>query len=153
MVFMISSCGENAEETAVPTNDVEIDINILSDKLADGIKYDDNIGKVESFVIDMLYDCSSLSVASAGYGSSGGTSEAIAIFECETEEDADKVILKLELYKESMADDFVRYTPGEVEKLENAVIQKVGKYAVFCVSPDFEKAKEIINNYISELQK
>lgn len=153
MVFMISSCGEKAEETAVPMNDVEIDINILSERLAEEIKYDDTLGKVESYVIDMLYDCSSLSVASAGYGASGGTSEAIAIFECESEEDADTVISKLEIYKESMAEDFVRYTPGEVEKLENAVIQKVGKYAVFCVSPDSDKAKEIINNYISELQK
>lgn len=151
ILCLLTSCG--TEDEKKDFSELEMDIGVLSDRLAAEITYDDTLGKIDDYVVNMLYGCEGLTVSSTGYGASGGTSEAVAVFECENSEKADELKKILETYRKSMAEDFVRYTPGEVSKLENAVIEAKGKYVVFCVSSDSVKAKEIINNYISELQK
>lgn len=154
LILMLSSCGDGTDAIdRTDAEDVEIDIAALADILSAEIEYDDTLAKVESYVLDMLYDCGDFISASCGYCASGGTSEVVAVFECKSIEYADKVVERLELYRQSMKEDFARYTPAEVSKLENAVIEAKGKYVIFSVSPDSDKAMEIINNYISQLQK
>jgi hypothetical protein len=130
---------------------ITLDIDVLAEELFSRIEYDDTLEKVEDFVVDMLYNCSENVTASAGYCASGGTAEAVAVFECETAENADAVIEKLNVYKASMAEDFTRYTPGEVEKLNGAKIVQVGRYVIFSVSPNPDKAADIINEHIEQL--
>ena len=144
------SCDKETGGTNV--QEITIDIGVLAERLASDIKYDDSMSKVEDYVLEMLYDCADESLDSVGYCASGGTSEAVAVFACEDEEKAATVAQKLETFRKSMAEDYVRYTVGEVDKLTNAVVETKGKYTIFCVSPDSDRAKEIINEYVAQLQ-
>jgi|GEM_PF-246852 len=160
LFFSLISCKDNTpgpstlpDDATTEIFDVKIDINALAEELFTQIEYDDHLEKVEDFVLEMLYNCEEYVTASVGYCASGGTSEAIALFECETVEYASMVVESLDTYRQSMAEDYARYTAGEVEKLNSAIINQVGKYVIFSVSSNPKGAHAIINDHIEQLLK
>lgn len=121
-----------------------IDVKTVANSLLEDIKYEDQLSEVS---YDIVYDMEDINVTeSAVYVSSGATAEEIAAIKCETKEDAEKVQTALEERVKEQKESFENYVPKELDKLDKAVIVKVGNTVVLSVSNDDAKAKEIIEN-------
>jgi len=121
-----------------------IDVKTVANSLLKDIEYEDQLSEVG---YDVVYDMEDIKVAdSAVYVSSGATAEEIAAIKCETKEDADKVQTVLEERVKEQKESFENYVPKELDKLDKAVIMKVGNTVVLSISNDDVKAKEIIEN-------
>lgn len=120
-----------------------IDVKTTANSLLSEIKYEDQLSEVN---YDLVYDMEDINITeSVVYVSSGATAEEIAAIKCETKEDAVKVEAALEERVKEQKDSFENYVPKELDKLDKAVIVKVGNTVVLSVSNDDAKAKEIID--------
>lgn len=94
---------------------------------------------------DLVYDMEDINITeSVVYVSSGATAEEIAAIKCETKEDAEKVETALKERVKEQKESFENYVPKELDKLDKAVIVKIGNTVVLSVSNEDAKAKEII---------
>lgn len=140
MVASLSACSK--KETMK-----DIEVGTLAESLRNDITYEDELSSIDLETAEVIYDITDIKIAdSAIYVSSGGTAEEIAVFQCETEEDAKKLETVLKSRVEEQTESYRDYVPKELEKLEKAVIVVKSRYVIFSVSNDDAKAKEIIQN-------
>ena len=127
----------------------DVDVNALATELHDGIEYVDELSELDLDTAAMFYSFQDADIAEAClYESSGATAEEIVVIKCATAADAAKVHQAFDTRITEQIENFTDYVPGEVEKLNAAVIVEKGNYAVLSVSDDAGKAKEIIGKYI-----
>jgi hypothetical protein len=119
-----------------------IDVKTTANSLLTELKYEDQLSEVN---YDLVYDMEDINITeSVVYVSSGATAEEIAAIKCETKEDAEKVETALKERVKEQKDSFENYVPKELDKLDKAVIVKIGNTVVLSVSNEDAKAKEII---------
>ena len=126
--------------------EVTLDISDLATNLNEKIEFVDDLTKIDDSSIQTIYQID-YAVASEVYVSSGATAEEIAVFELEDKEDADKAYKACEERIETQKEAFETYIPEEMEKLDNAVIKKVGKYVIVCIA-DNNTAEDVISTYV-----
>lgn len=71
------------------------------------------------------------------------STEEIFVFEMKSEADAGAMTDRLEAYVEKQRSDFSKYAPGEVPKLEGAVIRAYGNFVIYVVSADNDAAAKV----------
>lgn len=86
------------------------------------------------------------------YMGSGAYSDSFGIFTVESEETAESALENVNSYLSDLQNSFQDYIPEEAEKIENAVVIQKGKYVVFCVTGDYEKAAELIESSFVETE-
>lgn len=119
-----------------------IDVKTTANSLLTEIEYEDQLSEVN---YDLVYDMEDINITeSVVYVSSGATAEEIAAIKCETKEDAAKIEKALKERVNEQKESFENYVPKELDKLDKAVIVKMGNTVVLSVSNDDAKAKEII---------
>ncbi|GAA4655026.1 hypothetical protein GCM10023142_21640 [Anaerocolumna aminovalerica] len=119
-----------------------IDVKTTANSLLTELKYEDQLSEVN---YDLVYDMEDINITeSVVYVSSGATAEEIAAIKCETKEDAEKVETALKERVKEQKESFENYVPKELDKLDKAVIVKIGNTVVLSVSNEDAKAKEII---------
>ena len=144
----MTSCGNGEPDYSK----LDMDIDKLAENISTAVEYDDYLYPLEDDVTESIFtgidaeDCVS-------YGGTGATSETVAIFEAENEAQAEEFKVKLEEYRKSCAAAFEKYTAGELDKLNAAIIRTVGKYAIFSVSPDSDKINSVIDDFVAESMK
>ena len=79
--------------------------------------------------------------------SSGATAEELAIFKCKDAETAEAVINVCEKRIEALKEKFEDYIPAEMDKIENAVIQKRDCFVMFVCANDTAPAEKSFKNY------
>jgi len=124
----------------------EIDVKALADSLKDGITYTDILFDVSDDMISTMYELPE-TVKGVAYAGSGATAEEVAVFEATDENEAKDVETALKARLDSRADSYASYLPDEVEKIENAVVERCGKYVAMCVSDSPDQASKIISNF------
>lgn len=140
MVVSLSACSKKGTMK-------DIEVETLAESLRNDIVYEDELSSIDLETAEAIYDITDIKIAdSAIYVGSGATAEEIAVFQCETEEDAKKLETVLKSRVEEQTESFRDYVPKELEKLEKAVIVVKGKYVILSVSNEDAKAKEIIQN-------
>ena len=97
-------------------------------------------------VIKMLYGINDYAQAQV-YISSGATAEEIAVFEFSDTNTATNGFQMAQNRLEEQKEDFESYIPKEIRKLDRAVVLKVGKYVVVCVS-NGDTAEKIITQFL-----
>lgn len=81
----------------------------------------------------------------AVYLGTGATAEEVVVLRADSEDSARemKAVLK-ENHLPRLKDDFQNYVPAEVPKIEDAALYAKGKTVALCVSPENDKALEIM---------
>jgi len=81
--------------------------------------------------------------------SSGATAEELAVFKCDDEATVKAVIKACEKRIEDLNEKFEDYIPGELIKIENAVIEERDGFVMFiCADVDhYDSAKESFEDY------
>ncbi len=124
----------------------EISVDEVSSRLLSEITYTDELSEIDLETAGMLFYLSDAQITSAKiYESGGATAEEIAVFECASQEDADKVMAAVQQRVEEQKESFRDYVPEELLKLDNAVMIQSGNYVMLSVSDDAETAQKIIN--------
>lgn len=138
---VLIGCGSN--------KNVSIDVFALGNDLDTKIEYQDDLEQITTDMAAMFLDLSDIDIVnSAIYEGAGGTAEEIAVIECANADEAEKAEEILKNRVEEQKDSFADYVPGELVKLDAAVIRVVGNYAILSVSDDPKTANDIIDGYV-----
>lgn len=143
IIFMLTSL----TLSACGAKDTKINIEELSSDLISNVKFEDEMTQISEQTVESLYNIN-YAVLQQVYISSGATAEEIAIFELKDENDADKALEAVKQRIEVQKQDFKTYIPKEVLKLDHAIVKKLGRYVIVCVSGDEDEADIIINSHV-----
>lgn len=88
-------------------------------------------------------DVTELAYVAAG---SGATADEILIAKLSDTAVKEDVIKAIEARRTMQADLFKDYNPGEMDKIDNAIIISKNSYVFFAICNDNEKAKKIFND-------
>lgn len=135
----LAACGNGSSK--------EIDAQALSEELMEKVEFVDELSPVKSEMVPKLYGIDNAQEAYV-YMGSGATAEEVAVFKFASEQDAMDALAKIEQYIAARKDSFANYIPGEVARLDNAVIKQSGEYLALCVSQG-SAASEIISRYMA----
>lgn len=137
MIVVLSGCASEKKT---------IDLKNLENELLAEVEFDDEMSLLDEKMANMLYDIDNAK-KSVVYIGSGATSEEIALFEFESLEDAKAGYEKAKERIEKQKEDYAKYIPEEVQRLENALISQNGNFVIVCVAKG-DDAKTIIKQYI-----
>lgn len=119
----------------------------LNTVLESGV-FSDQIEKADAEIICMMYglELNGDAVASCeGYLSGGASAEELVLFTAPGEAEAERVKAACELRIQDQILGYEDYMPGEVAKLENAVIALRGNTVLVVVANDSAAAAELVN--------
>lgn len=140
MLFSFAACSKPTKEPAVADIIATIKADVTLPEMAE-IKKED-IQYYMDIPIDSIKDVSYLM---AGDGIS---SDEIIIVKVADEAKISELIATFEVRKKAQAELFEPYAPEEMPKINSAVIEKKGSYAIFAVTSNNEKVKKIFNDAI-----
>ena len=124
----------------------ELNVDDVSAKLLSEITYTDELSEIDLETAQMLFYLDDIQITKAKiYESGGATAEEIAVFECASTEDADRVMTAMQTRVEEQKESFRDYVPEELLKLDAAVLVKSRNVVVLSVSGDAETARKIIS--------
>lgn len=132
--------------SACDVENTRINIEELSADLISNVKFADEMTKINEKTVESLYDIN-YAVFQQVYISSGATAEEVAVFELKDENDADKALDAVKQRINVQKQDFKTYNPEEILKLDNAIVKKVGRHVIACISDD-DEADKIINRHV-----
>jgi hypothetical protein len=122
----------------------------ISAKLQSGIKFPEMIA-VAKDRLPLYYtnlDTSELKSFSVYICSSLASADEIAVFQCDSDADADKAKAAVQDRIDSKADTFKNYgAPKEYTDIKNCVFETKGNYVILAVTGDNGKAKTTIDSF------
>lgn len=142
-LLLLSACGAPAG-----TEDIQIDMEALADKLLGSDLFGETLNKVDDGIAEILYDIDGASAALV-YVGSGAVADELALFEFANETEAQSAISSAEARIAAQKDSFATYIPEEVPKLDHAVMETYGRYLIVCVSGG-DGASEIISDFFAQ---
>lgn len=141
VLFSLASCEEEKE--------VVIDAEKLSGEISALYENGEielvNIDNAEAF--DIQYGLKGLYSFFYAEGSIAITSDEIVILEGTDADNAKKAYDTLEAYRKSRIKLFRSYAPEQVPKLEEALLERAGRYIIFVVAEDTSEAEKIWREY------
>ncbi len=84
----------------------------------------------------------------AVYLGTGATAEEIAVFKAKSADAAKAIAEAFSARRDSQITAYKNYVPAEVPKLERAIVQSRGVYAVYVTAAEADGADKIISNYM-----
>lgn len=142
MALCLTGCGGKDTESAVT-----IDIDALAEALLETVT-SDTLSETASDLLPSIYFYESDSVESAtAYMSSGATACEIAVIQSKDADYTDDVEAFLKTRVDNQSSLYASYNAGEVEKLDDAIIESSGVYTVLCVCDDVDGAKDVLKEY------
>ena len=144
----LCACGDGGtSESSEPPKPLTVDIEGLAAELLDGVTFEDELFRIEDEMISFYYEIPEGGKGVFYYGS-GATAEEVAVFELTDANQADEFLAVAQEHIEDQILSYEDYIPGEVARLEQAVVECHGKYVVVCVTADPETAEKIIDQHI-----
>ncbi len=123
----------------------DVDIELLAESIVETVVFDDDLAVIEDSMIPMLYDIDGY-VDAVLYKGSGATAEEVAIFQMGSDSDAKDAYEDAKAHIESQIKAYENYMPGEVARLEEAVVRRDGCYVSVVVSADPDAAEKLLED-------
>lgn len=144
IVSSLAGCGKDKDDETVSP-----DVRTLADMLVAGLEFEDSVSEVSVDTAIKYYGISDGEVQdSVSYISTGATSEELSVFEAVTDSDAQNILAAMKSRRDSQIQVYLDYKPDEVNRLDNAVLYAHGRFVVYAVSDDSDKAHSIISGYL-----
>lgn len=126
----------------------EVDVSKLANDLKTQITYKDDLSKISDDMFKTVYKMDMATVkTSVAYTSSGATAEEIVAVEASSADGAAAIEKALKDRLAYLKAGYEDYGPGEVPKIDSAVVKTSGNYVVMCISDNNAKAEEVIKSY------
>jgi len=132
-------CGGSSEK--------EVDVSALASALAEGVEFE---AALKELTAEQLANYLTLpeGAQAAAYMSNGTTAEEIVAVRCADSGEAAAVETAIKAFLADQRAEMERYLPGEVARMENAVLARKGSCVVLCVTDDTDTAEGIIKEYL-----
>lgn len=131
--------------TACSQASADMDVSEVASQLAGGVAFGEELTQLDDGAVERVYRLDpSLVTASSTYVGSGATVDEVGVFECADDSAAQQVEAALQERLETEEADYADYKPEEVPKLQDAVLERSGKYVVLCVTADADTARGIV---------
>ncbi|MBQ8869251.1 MAG: DUF4358 domain-containing protein [Oscillospiraceae bacterium] len=134
-VFCLCSCNKEQGKTPATADVAAV--------ISDSTEFTELIALTDDNIVRRYYgiDLESIEEYEALVCSSGAEADEIAVFKMKDKEDVEDMLDVIRERKQELYDSFVDYVPGEINKINNAVIGSNGNYVYFIVSGDNSAAK------------
>ena len=141
MVFGIfTGCGQKAKP-------VEYDLDALSQQIEQSGAFSDILSPITKKIAASFYGFDDVEVAECVVlCSTGATTEESALFKCSGEEAAAKIKASADKRVETQRTVYESYAPGEMPKLDDAIVTQSGLYVFYIVSADAAKVQSVLDN-------
>lgn len=137
---VFSGCGQKTEP-------VEYDLAALSSQLEQSGAFSDILSPVTKEIAASFYGFDSAEVTECVVlCSTCATTEEIALFKCANEDAATKLKANATARVETQRTVYESYAPGEMPKLDDAIVKQNGLYVFYIVSADYTKAQAVLDN-------
>lgn len=124
--------------------DLSIDLDAAAAELLESGVFEETLTLADEGIAKKLYGIENVAALRL-YVGSGATASELAIFEFKAEDAAKSALPLAQERVASQKESFASYLPGEVKKLEDAVVEQYGRYVVVCVSAG--DASQILSKY------
>lgn len=117
-------------------NESDISHELIAEAVFGAVRFTDELEALDGDVALAVYSLDGMVDADDmfAYAGTGALAEELVIVR--SDDNADEIINTLKEYRDKLKGVFESYNAGEVVKLNDAVIMKIGGYVVYCVSPD-----------------
>ncbi len=140
LLFSFVSCGQK--------KDIVIDIGTLSSEITETFEGGEiEFVEINDETIDIHYGLKGMYNDAYCLGSITVTSDELLIIEATDEANAEKAYELLGEYVNERIELFASYAPEQVSKLEEALLQRAGKYVILLVAEDTTEAEKIWKKY------
>ncbi len=138
-ILLVTGCQKQESKP----EDTGINMEELADSLKEEIAFHEEMKALDEKEISNYIEVEDGAVGHM-YMGSGSSADVIVIFETKDSTMSDAMEQNLELFMKDQKDAFADYMPQEASKIEDAVLVKKGNYVILCVSPESDKAEDII---------
>lgn len=147
MVIGLSACGEKADEGSA-NEEVNVKVEEIGDKILEELEYGSMI-KLDDETLMQFYelDASILEEYDANIPMMNVTTQEYSVFKVKDVKDAETVKNAIDKRAEAVQKSFEQYLPDQYENAKNYYVEANGKYLVFVIHSDVEKAKDIFQGY------
>ena len=129
------------------SKEVSVDTAVLAKELLTTVT-SDTLTETASDLLPSIYFFEEDSIASGiAYASSGATACEIAVVQSKDAKNAEAVEKLFQTRVDNQSSLYASYNAGEVEKLDDAIIESAGAYTVLCVCDDTDQAEKILEKY------
>ena len=136
---VFSGCAQKAKP-------VEFDLEALSSQLEQSEAFSDILSPVSKEIAASFYGFEDADVTQCVVlCSTGATTEEIGLIKCASEEAAAKIKANAAARVETQRAIYESYAPGEMPKLDDAIVSQNGLYVFYIVSADYTKAQAVLN--------
>ena len=134
--------------TTAGSKKIVVDSNALAEKIVKDGSFDDELNQLEDSQFGTIYEevDASLVTKSCVYIGSGATAEQVVVVEAKDAESAKKVKDQLKEKLEEDRKENEGYLPKEIAKIDQAVLEVKGEYAILVVSKDSKQAEQVIDS-------
>ena len=123
----------------------EFDLDGISQKIQALVVFEGDVGATSPKALLSTHKIDTNLIAGAvGFVGGGATAEEISLFEAEDEKDAETIEKLLKEYVKTRINSFKSYIPGEIPKLEKAIVYRNGKVVALVIAKDTKNAKKIL---------
>lgn len=141
-IAAFAGCGKKAEAK-------DPDLAAMAADLKDNGGFSDILSPIEAGVAAKLYGVDAATISdSRVYCSTKATTEEIGLFKCTDEAAAGKLLASAKARVESQRTIYSSYAPGEMPKLDDAIVKQSGDYVVYVVTADSAKAQAVLDKYL-----
>lgn len=138
VLVLISAC------SALEKGDLNVDLDAAAEELLESGVFGETLNPADEEIAKKLYGIENAATLRL-YVGSGATASELAIFEFQAEDAAKSALPLAQERVASQKESFASYLPGEVKKLEDAVVEQYGRYVVVCISAG--DADQILSKY------
>lgn len=140
VLVLMSAC------SAPDKADWNVDLDAAAEELLESGVFEEVLTQADEDTAKKLYSIEN-AISFRLYVGSGATASELALLEFGSEEDANAALPLAQERVASQKESFASYLPGEVKKLEDAVVEQYGRYVVVCASAG--DAGQILSKYFT----
>ena len=150
-LLSLTACGSGGDGAELSQEEPkELDLASLSQRLLTEVAYEEELVALAPDVFYSLFGIDEADVAEQyNYFSGGATAEELVVMKAAEGEALDRLTEAVNnrlIYQKEL---YATYDPGEVERLEEAVVLTAGDFVFYCVSSDSKQAARILEEALA----
>ena len=147
LVLGLAGCGEKAGEGSA-NEEVNVPVEEIGDKILEELEFGSMIELDDETLLQFYeLDASILEEYDANIPMMNVTTQEYSVFKVKDVKDAETVKNAIDKRALAVQKSFEQYLPDQYENAKNYYVEANGKYLVFVIHTDVEKAKDIFQGY------
>ncbi len=129
-------------------NEKNINPNYVYNCLKTQISYESELTDESEMAKYLFYEIPDNSSVKMHRATDAHFIDEIAVFVCQDEKDTQVINDAIKTHIEEIYNDYSKYNPSQLIKIDNAVIKTYKNYVFLCITGDYDNAKTVLDNAI-----